>query len=593
MRLPGFSFLSRSLYWRLLQYVRPYRGLFLQGLLLTLSLSLLSPLRPWLVQYTLDNAVAKGDGAELQLMGLLLLGMMLFQVVVQYFQLWTTSRVGQFVMNDMRKALFRHIAGLRMQYFDRNPIGALQTRAISDIQTLSNLFSEGLVTILGEMLQLITILALMFWTDWRLTLVVLTVLPLILLATWIFKRSVTEAFQRVRRYVSELNAFLQEHITGLLVVQLFNRQEREARKFEELNGRHLKAHLDTVRYYSIFFPVVEIITAIALALLVWYGTGQVLKGSVTFGTLVAFLLYIQMFFRPIRMMADQFNALQLAIVSGERIFKVLDTQEHIPDPADGLPAPLASDGLRVEFRDVEFSYLPDEPILKGISFVAEPMTTTAIVGATGSGKTSLFNVLNRFYEHQAGQALLNGAPIEAYRLSALRESMGVVQQDVFLFSGTILDNITLGDDTISREAVEEAARRIGADAFIRRLPGGYDYRVGERGASLSAGQRQLLAFIRVMVKNPPLLLMDEATANVDSESEALIQQAIEAVLGRRTALIIAHRLSTIQKADQILVMHKGRIVERGNHQSLLKQDGYYKRLYLLQYGRVEASPEVG
>ncbi len=589
IRIPRPQRLPKGLFWRLLRYVRPYRSLFIQGLLLTLSLSVLNPLRPWIVQYTLDHAVAEGNARLLQLLSLTLLGLMLLQVGVQYLQLWTTSRVGQCVMHDMRQHLFQHLISLRLQYFDRHPIGALQTRAISDIQTLSSLFSEGLVTILGELLQLVTILGLMFWTDWRLTLVVLTVLPLLVLATWIFKRSVTEAFQRVRRYVSELNAFIQEHITGLFVVQLYNQQEREARKFDELNRRHLEAHLDTVRYYSIFFPVVEVITAIALALLVWYGTGQVVAERMTFGTLVAFLLYIQMFFRPIRQMADQFNSLQLAIVSGERIFKVLDTQEHIPDPPQGLTAiPRLESGIEIEFEEVEFGYLPDEPVLRGISFRVPPCTTTAIVGATGSGKSSILNVLNRFYEHQAGRILLNGEAIETYRLATLREHIGLVQQDVVLFSGTIHDNITLGDESISRAAVEEAARRIGVDAFVQRLPGGYDYSVGERGATLSTGQRQLLAFVRVMVRNPPLLLLDEATANVDSESEALIQQAIQAVLGQRTALIIAHRLSTIQKADQILVMHRGQIVERGTHQSLLKAEGYYKRLYLLQQGRVQA-----
>lgn len=581
-----------SIFRRLIRFIRPYIGLFIIGLTLTLTLSLLNPARPYLVQYVLDHPVMEGDLSSVRFWVMVLIAMMIGQVILMYFQILITNSLGQSVINDLRIQVFNHLTHLRMKYFDTHPIGTLQTRAISDIQTLSNIFSEGLVSIVGELLQLATLLGLMFYTNWRLTLVVMTIVPILILTTYIFKKAVTAAFQRVRKYVAELNTFLQEHITGMLIVQLFNQKEREAQKFDAINRLHTKAHLDTVLYYSIFFPAVELITALSLALLVWYGAEGVLEGFITFGTLVSFLIYIQMFFRPIRMLADQFNSLQMGIVSAERIFNVLDTHEFIHNPADGLrQIPNEKDGIRIVFDDVRFAYndFATEPILKGVSFTIEPNTTTAIVGATGAGKSSIINVLMRFYDLTAGTITLNGVPIDRYRLETLRGCMGLVMQDVFLFSGSIYENVTLGDHSVPLARVEEAAKQIGVHRFIEQLPGGYQFQVGERGGALSTGQRQLISFLRVMIADPQVLLMDEATANIDSETEHLVQQAINTVLTKRTAIIIAHRLSTIQRADQIIVLHKGNIVEKGSHQQLLALNGYYKKLYLLQYGKaVEA-----
>jgi ATP-binding cassette, subfamily B, multidrug efflux pump len=576
---------TKSTLLRLTQLLRPHRKHFVIGLSLTLFIAFLNPVRPYLVQLVLDTHVAAGNLTALHQWVGILLGLLLLQGIVTYFQIITTNFLGQSIINDLRVRVFQHIVRLRMKYFDTTPIGTLQTRAISDIQTLSNVYSEGFVSIFGELLQLVTILAIMLYSNWELTLVILSILPLILLGTYIFKKGVEAAFRRVRKYVSELNAFLQEHITGMLVVQLFNQEAREADKFDALNKQHMKAHLDTVLYYSIFFPVIEIISALAIALLVWYGTNGVITQELTFGTLVAFLLYIQMFFRPIRVLADQFNSLQMGIVSAERVFNVLDNDERIENNPTLSSQELAqSEGLSVRFDKVCFSYNEGERILHEVSFEVPTHTTTAIVGATGSGKSTIVNLLMQFYTLDSGTIYLNNKPIGDYPIDQLKEMMGLVMQDVFLFSGTILENITLGAAHISQEAVEEAAKAVGAHTFISKLPNGYHYPVGERGATLSAGQRQLLAFVRVMVWNPKLLLLDEATANIDTETENLIQQAISTVLNNRTAIIVAHRLSTIQSANQIIVMHKGQIVESGTHQTLLAGNNRYKKLYLLQFG---------
>lgn len=575
---------------RLAAFMRPYRAYFGIALFLTLVSAAIGPTRPYLMQYVLDHPVVEGDVDAVRKWMLIITAMLFVNAGIMYFQIRLTNWLGQTIINDLRKKIFTHILGLRMQYFDLTPIGTLQTRAISDIQTLINVFSEGLVTITGELLQLITILGLMFYTDWRLTLVTLAVLPFLLLATYVFKNKVGAAFGRVRKYVSELNAFLQEHISGMLVTQLFHRQKREYERFEELNQLHTKAHIDTVYYYSIFFPVIEFVAALATALLVWYGARGALEGTITFGVLVAFLMYTQMFFRPIRMLADQFNSLQMGLVSAERIFAVLDTDEHIPDPPNGLKDEvITAENASVVFKNVSFAYNESNPILHDISFEVAPGKTLAIVGATGSGKSTLINLLMRFYEYPQGEILLAGKDLKLYQLNSLHRAVGLVMQDVFVFSGTIMDNITLGAPDISFETVKAAAQLIQADRFIEQLPGGFYYQVSERGSTLSAGQRQLLAFLRVLVHNPKILLLDEATANVDSETEYIIQQAVATVMANRTAVIIAHRLSTIQKADQILVMRRGTIVERGTHQALLEAGGYYYRLYQLQYAQALAS----
>lgn len=576
---------TRAILPRLVAALRPYRAAFVAALLLTLLLAALNPARPYAIQYALDQPLAQGDLDSFRWWMIALVASVLLQAVVQYYQTWLTSWLGQSVMNDLRRQVFARILSQRLRYFDQNPIGTLQTRTISDIQTLNAVFSEGFVTIAGELLQLVTILGIMLYIDWRLTLVTLTVIPILLLATWVFQMRVKAAFERVRKYVARLNAFLQEHITGMLITQIFSREREEAQRFKALNKEHLSAHLDTVRYYSIFFPVVEIISALALALLVWYGASGALDGAISFGTLVAFLLYIQMFFRPIRLLADQFNTLQLGIVSAERVFRVLDTDERIADRPDGLSgAELHGQPVPIAFENVHFSYDGSTPVLRGVSFEVPPGTTTAIVGHTGAGKSSIVNVLMRMYEIQQGRVIVGGHDARDYRLDELRAAMGLVPQDVFLFSGTIRENITLFNPDIPLERLRAAARAVGALEFIERLPGGFDYRVGERGATLSTGQRQLISFVRVLVYQPGVLLLDEATANIDTETEALIQQAIEKVQRNRTAIVIAHRLSTIQRADQILVMHKGEIAERGTHQQLLAQGGLYKKLYLLQYG---------
>ncbi|MCE3006774.1 MAG: ABC transporter ATP-binding protein/permease [Bacteroidetes bacterium] len=576
---------SRSILRRLLAFLRPYRGLFVVGLLLTIAMSVVGPLRPLVMQRVLDGPIAAGDSQGLLQGGLLLLALTLLNSVFNYFQINLTSLLGQNIINDMRQQVFSHLLSLRTQYFDRMAIGALQTRAINDIQTLNTVFSTTLVTILGELLQLAFILGIMFWMSWSLTLVILCLMPLIILGTWLFKRFVEPAFRRVRHHVSELNAFTQEHITGMLVTQLFHRQQEESRRFDELNRQHRRAHLDTVLAYSIFFPVIEILTALGLALLVWYGSRSSLQGDTTLGELTAFIMFINMFFRPIRQIADQFNTLQLGIVSAERVFKVLDTTEFI----ENNPPTADSDRIyadpSIRFEQVHFSYLPDEPILRGIDFEVAAGTTTALVGATGSGKSTIINILMRLYEPQKGCIYVAGQDVRAYDLFALRRSMGLVLQDVFLFSGSVYENITLHNTAITRERVLQAVDEVQARAFIERLPGGLDHRVGERGVNLSTGQRQLLSFIRVLVHNPAILLLDEATSNIDTELEGILQAALQRVMQHRTSIVVAHRLSTIQHADQILAMRKGEVIERGTHQSLLQQGGYYKKLFDLQYGQ--------
>jgi ATP-binding cassette, subfamily B, multidrug efflux pump len=577
-----------SIFRRMLGFLRPYRWQFALAMSLTLVIAVINPLRPYLINYAIDNPVKEGSIEGLRYWIVVLVGLIVLHTIIMYFQTWFTAWLGQRVMDDLRQQVFNHTTRLRIQYFDRTPIGALQTRTISDIETLNEVFSTGLVTIVGEMLQLIFIGGFMFYTDWRLTLVVLTVLPLIVIATQIFRVRVKGSFERVRKYVSELNTFTQEHVTGMLTTQVFNREKEEIERFRVINRKHRKAHLDTILYYSVFFPVVEILSALAIALLVWYGTGGVLSGRVSFGDLIAFLIYIQIFFRPIRMLADQFNTLQMGMVSAERVLKLLDNTDILPDSPEGVTAPPAITAPpEVEFKDVSFAYQEDHWILKNISFLVPAGSKTALVGATGSGKSSIVNLLVRFYDFQKGQVLINGHDLLAYPQEALRRSMGLALQDVYLFSGSIYDNATLNNPNITREQVQQAAREIGADQFIERMPNAYDYQVGERGSLLSAGQRQLVSFIRTLVYNPSILLLDEATANIDTETEEAIQAAIDRLLYGRTALIVAHRLSTIQEADQILVLSRGVILERGKHQELLAAGGAYRKLYELQYHQHE------
>lgn len=572
---------------RILSYTRPYRWWFLLALSLTVMLSFLAPAVPYLFQLVLDGPTGEGDVEGVRFWFFVILGVMLVRAVVMYCNTLLTGWLGQIVINDIRNEVYRHLTSLRAKYFDTHPVGMLQTRTISDVQTLNEVFSQGIVNILGEILQLIMIFTVMMITSWKFSLVILSTVPLLLFASYIFKNAVRSAFQGVRKYVSVMNTFLQEHITGMLVTQIFSREKVESDKFREINKKHRDANLQSVLAFAIFFPVVEIIMALATALLVWYGTGSVLKDQISFGVLVAFIMYISMFFRPIRMLADRFNTLQLGMVSAERIFQVLDTDERIVDEGERVELPAHTDleqrEIRLDFEKVWFAYKDDEWVLRDVSFSVLPGQTVAIVGSTGAGKSTIINLLTRFYEINRGTIRLNGADITELKLSALRSKVGLVLQDVFLFSGTIYENISLNNPDITLEQAQEAARIVGADKFIQNLPGGYEYNVQERGATLSAGQRQLLAFARVLVYDPRILILDEATSNVDTESEELIQEAIEKVMHGRTSIIIAHRLSTIQKSDLILVMEKGKVIEQGNHQELLEMDGAYHRLYSLQY----------
>ncbi|MEZ4775634.1 MAG: ABC transporter ATP-binding protein [Bacteroidia bacterium] len=568
---------------RLLRYVRPYSRLFALALFITVLLAVISPLRPILFQYMLDNQVVAGDYAGLRLMVLLVAGLIIVEAVVMYSNTYLTAWLGQSIIRDVRNQVFTHILNLRLKYFDQTPIGRMQTRTISDVETLNDVFSSGLVRIMGELLQLIAILIAMFYVSWKLTVAVLITLPLLIIATIVFKNKVKVAFQNVRNAVSEMNSFLQEHLTGMPVIHIFNREKVEMEKFRHINRDLRRANVNSVLYYSIFYPVVEIVTAITLGVLVWYGAGKVISAELQFGELVAFIMFQTMFFRPIRMLADQFNVLQMGMVSAERIFNTLDTDEFIPNTGKLTELGSASEGINIEFRKVSFAYNEPEYVLKEIDLRVNAGEKVALVGATGSGKSTIINLLSRFYEVQQGNILVNGVDIKEYDLSFLRQLTGVVLQEVFLFSGSIYDNITLNNNQIPLETVMEAARRVGAHAFISNLPGGYDYHVQERGATLSLGQRQLIAFARVMTYNPRVLVLDEATANIDTESEEVIQHAIDTVLTGRTSIIIAHRLSTIQKADKIVVLKKGRIIESGSHQQLLEQGGAYFALHQMQF----------
>lgn len=565
---------------RLFPYIKPYRNSFIFLVALTIFLGFLSPIRPILIQYAIDGFVAKSDYKGLLNLVLVMVALLVVQAIGTYYQTWLSTWLGQTIIMDIRKKLYAHILSLRVRFFDHTQIGRLVTRNISDIETIADVFSEGLAAMSGDLLQLVFILAYMFYIDWRLTLVSLSMLPLLLFSTYVFKEKIKETFNEVRTAVASLNTFVQEHITGMSVVQVFAAEEREFARFREINAEHRRANIRSVLYYSIYFPVAEVISAIGTGLLVWYGSRGVLDGQFTLGMITAFILYIGMFFRPIRAIADRFNTLQLGLVSTERILSLLDHEDVMPD--NGILQPDSLKG-KILFQGVGFSYVENQPVLQDISFDVQAGKSLALVGATGSGKTTIVNLLSRFYEHQQGKILLDDCPVEDYSLSYLRRKVGMVLQDVFLFRGSIFENITLGNPEISLLQVQEAAKLVGADRFIVQLPGAYHYEVMERGSTLSVGQRQLLSFVRAMVHNPAVLVLDEATSSVDSETEELIQQAIAKLMEGRTSIVVAHRLSTIQKADEILVLDKGQILERGRHEELLKKDGAYAHLYQVQY----------
>lgn len=567
-------------------FMKPYRSRFYFLILLTVTLGILAPIRPWLIQIALDNEVAAGDYNGLLNMVYLLVGLLILQSFVQYMHTYMSGWLGQYIIRDIRIRLYKHLVNLRLKFFDNTPIGRLVTRNISDVETLADVFSEGLAAMLGDLLQLIFILGIMIYTDWRLALVSLSTLPLLIISTYIFKEKIKVAFNDVRNAVSNLNSFVQEHITGMSIVQIFGSEKREYRKFTEINREHRRANLKSVLYYSIYFPVAEIISAAGIGLLVWYGAKGVIhqeETGITLGMLIAFIMYIQMFFRPIRMIADRFNTLQLGIVSSSRIMKLLDNEEHIPDNGTFNPKEIKGD---VEFENVWFAYNEPEYVLKNISLKVNAGDTVALVGATGAGKSSIINLLNRFYDINRGKITVDGTNLQEYDLHALRSKIGVVLQDVFLYSDSIKHNITLGNPDISDQDIMKAAQLVGAKKFIERLPGGLNYNVMERGSTLSVGQRQLISFVRAMVYDPKILVLDEATSSVDTETEEMIQKAIDKMMKGRTAIVIAHRLSTIQQADNIIVLDKGEIKEQGTHDQLLDQGGYYTQLHNMQYKEI-------
>jgi ATP-binding cassette subfamily B protein len=573
-----------SLFKRVMRYVRPYNKLFYLTGALTILLAILTPLRPYLIQYTVDNAIVKPNGQLLITLTIVMVSILIVEGGVQFIQTYMANKVGQSVIKDLRNETYDKIVNFKLKYFDRTPIGRLVTRAVSDIETISEIFSQGILIIVGDILKLVVVIGFMFYIDWRLTLFSLVPIPLLIIATNIFKNYIKAAFQDVRNAVSNLNSFVQEHITGMNIVQIFNQEKREHKRFSDINKEHMKAHIRTVWANSIFFPVVEILSATSIALLVWWGSKSVIQGEASLGNLVAFILYIYMLFRPIRQLADRFNVLQMGMVASERVFKVLDTDARIEDSGDKIPSYLKG---KIEFDHVWFAYEGEDWILKDLTFDVSKGETVAFVGETGAGKTSVINLLSRFYEFQKGSITIDREDIRTYDLAKLRERVGVVLQDVFLFSDSIYNNITLYNNSISKEKVIEASKLVGAHEFIMKLPGNYDFNVRERGGMLSVGQRQLIAFIRAYVYDPSILVLDEATSSVDTESEMMIQRAIEVLTKGRTSIVIAHRLATIQNADKIIVLDKGRVMEIGNHQELLKKDGHYKTLYELQFSDAE------
>lgn len=589
------QFFDTKLLRRVFQYTRPYRGSFYTSVFLAIFLAVISPVRPLLIQQTVNDYIRNNALQMLFWITAIQVGVLIIETVARFFFSFITSALGQNVVRDLRRNVFGKVLRLNLSQYDRTPIGTLTTRTINDIESINDIFADGLIPIISDLLTILFVLGTMFWVDWRLTLVCLIPFPILIIATYFFKESVNKSFHKVRNAVAALNAFVQEHITGMGIVQAFASEEREMNKFVQINKDHRNANIRAIFAYSVFFPVVEIISALSIGLLVWWGATQVAPGvgaaissngaDALAGNLIAFILYINQIFRPLRVIADKFNVIQMGMIASERVFKLMDNPDVTED--EGTHAPATVKG-KIEFDKVWFAYEAENYVLKDVNFKVNPGETLAIVGHTGSGKTSIISLLNRLYHINKGKILIDDVSIEAYKLDALRSRIGVVLQDVFLFSGTVLDNLTLRNPDIPFERVEAAAKLIGLHEFILQLPGGYDYNVMERGNTLSMGQRQLMSFARALLYDPSILILDEATSSVDTESEHLIQHAIDTLIAGRTAIVIAHRLSTIRKADKILVLDKGVIKEMGSHEELMAQGGYYAGLVEMQFGTVSA-----
>ncbi|MFB0960591.1 MAG: ABC transporter ATP-binding protein [Flavobacteriales bacterium] len=565
--------------WKVFKGIGPYKNTFILTGIIILSLAFLSVVRPFLIKNGLNNAFEDNDASVLVPYFLGMLGVLMIETVLQYYQTYLSNLVAQSVTLDLREKLYRKVLKFRLKFFDKTPVGSFVTRLISDIDGIAQIFSNGILTILGDIVKLIVVISAMMFISVELTLMVLIPIPVLLIGTRIFQKTIKKAFTEVRNQANKINVFTQEHITGMSIIQLFNREKREYEKFKQINKEHQDAHIRSVWAYAVFFPFVELLSATSMALLLWYGAGEVLSAQLTIPALIAMILFINMLYRPIRMLADRFNVLQMGIVNAERVFTMFERDELLNDTGT-LDRKLEGN---ISFDKVSFAYVEDNYVLKEIDLEVKSGETVAFVGATGAGKSSIVNILSRFYEFQKGTISLDNQDIRKYTLDAVRSQISVVLQEVFLFSDSIYNNITLSNKDISREQVIEASKIVGAHEFIMALPGGYDYNVKERGVMLSSGQRQLIAFIRAYVANPSVLVLDEATSSVDTESEELIQSAIEKLTKGRTSIIIAHRLSTIQQADKIVVLEKGRIIEHGSHKELLSHDGQYKKLFELQF----------
>jgi ATP-binding cassette subfamily B protein len=562
---------------RVLKFASPYKRRFYFSIALSIILALFTPVRPYLIQRTVDIHIAGYDYSWVVIITIIQIAFLLLETGLRFYFSYITSWLGQSVVKDLRVTTYKKILNLNLRQFDKTPIGTLTTRTVDDIERINDIFAEGLIPIIADLLSIVCVLGIMFWTDWRLTLVCLIPFPVLIIATYFFKESVNKSFQRVRNAVSHLNAFVQEHLTGMQIVQAFAREDKELNKFKEINKEHRNANINSIFAYSIFFPIVEIVLALAIGLVVWW----VLQVDVSqSGKVISFVLYLNLLFRPLRVIADKFNVLQMGIIASERVFKVLDNDDYIKKEGNYAPAFVKGE---IDFENVWFGYDEEHTVLKNVNFHVSAGETVAIVGNTGSGKTTIISLLNRLYEVNKGSIKIDTVPIEEYELAILRKNIAVVLQDVFLFSGSVLENITLRNPSISKEKVIEAAKLIDMHDFIMQLPGGYDYNVMERGATLSLGQRQLISFIRAILYNPSILILDEATSSIDTESELLIENAIDKLISDRTSIVIAHRLSTIQRADKIIVLEKGEIKEMGSHQELLQRGGFYAKLHQMQF----------